>query len=443
MVMKYLMVTVGVVVLIGVGYGLFVNNNNLSPSEPQEQAAGVVRKVDVTPLSFDVSVSSSATGDNWSVITNVQEIKDGTKVKTSTDGRALITNSADIVASLDNNSEMTVSLSQDNRQSKLTLLSGRVWNKIARALEQDEIYEVYTPTMVAAVRGTSFGVSDDPKQSLIVVEGVVVATRRDTITGESLEGTAIEVLPGFTLEDDGTNFVLRLTSPEDRDSWFEENNPTTEVSPQDTAQSTTAPGTPPSPDNQVANSPLDQPINQPVQTESPSTPPAPAPATPTITNVSPRRFDNQIQKDVRISGENLKAVTKVEFNGKPVDFIVTSVGVLVVNASEINDGYRSYDVVLTSPAGVVSRSDAFVTEFQGVNLTINASMFAYTQSQVPYIRVEGSGFDQVDTVLVSNQNTPFTIVSDSVININYPFSPTTVSIELRAGDQSESDTVSP
>ena len=147
------------------------------------------------PLAAEVFLFDHSLSD-WSAITAETPLQDGAQIKTSATGRALVTRDTELVTSINSNSEMTLSLSEDQKSNILKLIAGETWTKITRALEQDEIYEVHTPTMVAAVRGTSFGVSTEPASQIIVTEGTVWASLIDPETGEVDESTTVVVPAG-------------------------------------------------------------------------------------------------------------------------------------------------------------------------------------------------------------------------------------------------------
>lgn len=425
--MKYAYVLVGLILAAIAGWIYFASQTD-QPAPDVTLKETVSKTAAVMPLSADVSLGISET---WNVIATTTTVEDGAKVRTSTDGRAIVSVETDIISSLDNNSEMTIHLSSDKKQSQLAITAGAVWSKVARALEQDEVFEVYTPTMVAAVRGTSFGVSMNPKRSLVVTEGTVWVTRRNPTTAERISTSTIEVMAGNTVEDDGVHFTVRPTRPADKDTWYYLNNP----KPEDT----------------TAVSILDTFVPPVVATPAPaqgSVPasPAPTPAAasgPTISSVSPQRFDPKTIDKVRVSGEHLSEVTEVRLNNKPVEFVVTSVGVVVIDTSEFREGYKAYDLVVTSPSGTATERNAFVLEEEQINLEITSTSFTYDQSQTSYIYVRGPGMGGVDIVLIDNQSTKFEITSDTELRVAYPFLETTKSVEVRADGQSARGTVSP
>lgn len=425
--MKYVLV-VGliVVVVISLFYAFSINNE---PDQAALESIDIVSQFEVTPLSADVSVSSTA--DDWDVITELKRVLSGNTVRTSADGRAIIANDSEIISSLDNNSEIKVNRSSDSKKSNIALLRGRIWSKVSRALEQDEAFEVYTPTMAAAVRGTSFGVSLDSSRSLIVTEGIVFVQRRNPDTGELVANSGIEVSAGNTLEDNGVTFTIRKTTPQDKDTWYENNNSQVETNKIRTLLKTQS-----NPTTTTTSS-------APSSTTTTTTTPTVTNEPPVISSVSPNNFDSRTTSDFRISGSNITSATQVLLNGDPVEFIVTTTELLVVKTTELRDGYDIYDVTVTTPYGSNTMSNAFENKFQGINLTIDEALFLINQSSQSYIMIRGSGMSEVDTVLVEGQVLPFTLVNSTELNVNYDFLEFPTPIEVRAGTQTASGSVSP
>jgi FecR protein len=428
--MKRISIIIGLVVLSALMMWAYFSHqkSNGTPAPTTVNLETPPTTIAVTPLAADVSLLGAAQGV-WNVIASTSNVSDGSKVKTSPDGRAIIAREATIISSLDNNTEVTLNFSSDKKQSHLALTLGRIWSKVGRALEQDEQFEVYTPTMVAAVRGTSFGVSLDPKRSLIVTEGTVWITRRNPQTGEQLASSTIAVPAGNKVEDDGVHFLVRPFTVADKDDWYKQNNP--------------EPGAPP-PKNSIEQFIQTHPVTTPPLSPGaiPATVVSPAPA-PVISSVSPRQFDTTSVTVVRVSGTNLDSVTKVLLNKKPVEFSITNVGVVVISTTEFRDGLGTYDVSLTSPTGTATLNGAFTLRGVTPVIAISRSTFAYDETQTGYIYVYGTNLDSADTVLIAGQSAKFEVVSSSELRVSYARLSASVSVEVRAGTQSVKGTVSP
>lgn len=331
-----------------IGRMVFLQQESTPAPAPVSENKGEVQSatVAVTPLSAEVSLLSGTATTTWNVIASTSDAYDGSHVKTSANGRAIITRESDIISSLDNNSEVTISLSPDKKRSQIVIVAGKIWSKVGRALEQDEQFEVYTPTMVAAVRGTSFGVSLNPKRSLIVAEGTVWISRRDAQTGERVASSTIAVSAGNTVEDNGIDFLVRPILPDDRDEWYTFN--TREV---DAPVYNNIPGS--VSENNTSSSPdVETPVSVPVVTVS----------LPEVSSVSPSSFDPQAVSNVRIIGKNLNGVTQVSLNKKSAEFSITPVGVIVIRTTEFRDGDGSYDLAVISPLKTITLPNAFTVQ---------------------------------------------------------------------------------
>lgn len=186
--------------------------------------APVLFEATLTPLSTDVSVATSSSL-GLVVVDEPATVTDGSKIETSPTGRAIITtDDGEIVTSLDANTSLVLAAPDTEKGTRIELKSGRLWAQVGRSLEVDESYKVYTPTLVAAVRGTSFGVEAGVRPRIIVTEGEVWVGKRSMETGEFIPETDVVVLPGQTVEQIDGEFVTRDTGENDRDTWYYEFN---------------------------------------------------------------------------------------------------------------------------------------------------------------------------------------------------------------------------
>ena len=87
-----------------------------------------------------------------------QVVKVGSVVKTKGDSRAQIVYPNNSVTRLDQNSEATLTLFEKSPSKiKVTVESGRIWNRVAKLLGKEEVFESESETLIASVRGTSYG----------------------------------------------------------------------------------------------------------------------------------------------------------------------------------------------------------------------------------------------------------------------------------------------
>ncbi len=121
-------------------------------------------------------------------VSNETELNKTETIKTDTTGRALIKSGPQLLTSIGESSEVVFNSESDLKETSFDLLVGKLWSRLERALEQDEIYQVYTPTLAAAVRGTAFGAEvGEGIDRIVVTEGVVEVRDRN---GDAVEMVA-------------------------------------------------------------------------------------------------------------------------------------------------------------------------------------------------------------------------------------------------------------
>lgn len=100
----------------------------------------------------------------WQLATEGTELKEGDAVKTGGVGKVVINFYDNSVSRLGPNSEMILensSIKADDPTSEavgVRLLSGRIWSRVLKLLDQSAGFEVRTADTVATVRGTAFDV---------------------------------------------------------------------------------------------------------------------------------------------------------------------------------------------------------------------------------------------------------------------------------------------
>lgn len=194
-----------VLVIVGViGYGLYS-----AKAQAIEEMPLLYENAKLVPLNQSVK-------HNQKVALHETTLQTGDKVHTSQTGRALIQTGPQIITSLGENTSVLFA-TKDGDQKKATFMldSGKLWARLERALEQDEQYEVYTPTLVAAVRGTSFSAEvTEEMERILVAEGVVVVTKR------GVEGEGIEVTAGNQVIVEGDTLRVTPVEQSDQNAWW-------------------------------------------------------------------------------------------------------------------------------------------------------------------------------------------------------------------------------
>jgi len=143
------------------------------------------------------------TGNGWQAAQDGMELKLDYNIKTSAGSSASIALYEGEIVRLGENTE--VSISELTKESvKINQSSGSTWNKITK-ISGIKDYSVETPTTVATVRGTGFGVIISTETNLLVGEGVVNfvygSDKADVNAGEkAVTGGSIDI-SALTAED--------------------------------------------------------------------------------------------------------------------------------------------------------------------------------------------------------------------------------------------------
>ena len=143
------------------------------------------------------------TGNGWIQAQDEMELKLDYKVKTSAGSSASIALYEGEIVRLSENTEVSIS---ELTKSSVTISqsSGSTWNKITK-ISGIKDYGVETPTTVATVRGTGFGVIILTETNLLVDEGIVNfvygSDKADVNAGEkAVTGNSIDI-SALTAED--------------------------------------------------------------------------------------------------------------------------------------------------------------------------------------------------------------------------------------------------
>jgi hypothetical protein len=148
-------------------------------------------------LNIDSGQVQVDTGSGWQAATDGMDLGVNDKVKTL-NGEATIVLHESVIITVEPNSEVAISdLSKDSLQIEQT--EGSTWNKFTGLTGVNEL-SVKTPTTVATVRGTEFGVE---MRGVLVGEGVVEVTG-DGETFLIKAGKKIVIRDGKLVEEDLT-----------------------------------------------------------------------------------------------------------------------------------------------------------------------------------------------------------------------------------------------
>ena len=149
--------------------------------------------VGASPVPAYLSIESGNvqvnTGSGWTTATEGMKLSQDDMVKTGPGSKAVVIFYESAFAELNANTQITIAeLEKD--AVKINQDSGSTWNKVTK-LAGLEDYEVETPTTVATVRGTEFGVND----VVAVADGNVDAKAGEETVSLTI-GEASEVVDG-------------------------------------------------------------------------------------------------------------------------------------------------------------------------------------------------------------------------------------------------------
>ncbi|MEA2701419.1 MAG: FecR protein [Candidatus Parcubacteria bacterium] len=301
---------------------------------PQDEAQKNLDVINVTTLHSDVFIKE---GDaDFRQIGEQATTTGSSTIRTSDTGRALIESSAAHRTLVDYSSEIVLRESAGKR-TKVELLTGAVWSRLAKVFDSGEYYEIKTGNAVAAVRGTSFGMwYSSGMTTLVVLEGSVAFSATDPMTGLAIPGTEVLVDAGqkAVCDEDGKITVTSLTKADYALPWVLFND------------SDESPGAVPAP------MPVDSPQGTPV-----SIPDAPSPVIPTeppanelkISVVSPSNVDEDSDERITVKGSGFGEVAVVRVGSKDVRFEVLRDTAITFYADDISPG--RYDITVIGAGG--------------------------------------------------------------------------------------------
>lgn len=189
---KILLGSVIVLVLVAIAGGYFAYAQTKSPTRAAFLA--------VESGSVEVNL-----GNGWVSAEDGISLALDDKVRTL-DGLASVVLFESVIVSLDENTELSISsLVKDH--PKIRLESGEVWNKFTGLLGVTN-FDIETPTTVATVRGTEYGVSfADEVATVLVAEGVVGVLSE----GEDVEVRKYEIVRKIL----GQSMLVETLTPEE------------------------------------------------------------------------------------------------------------------------------------------------------------------------------------------------------------------------------------
>lgn len=218
--MKYYAgIIIAILILIG-GYFVFTQNSTVTTTKTVK----VTREpIALSMIKKTVYHYASSTKQE---VTEPVAAYEGDEVETLADGRAIMQMVSGTVTTIDYSTKIKIQTHEGDEHTKVGLESGKVWSTVKKVFGKGEYYEIETQNAVAVVRGTSFGVSFDGKQTILeVTEGTVLLVPIDE-NGERLYDRAVLVPAGkkAIVDELGNITVSDLDSADKSREWFRFNN---------------------------------------------------------------------------------------------------------------------------------------------------------------------------------------------------------------------------
>lgn len=227
--MKKVYIFLSVLLLGALAGGLWYIISNLGARPINTQIEGEQSTIPqaslLTVINNNVQKKELAEAEFTEVTTQTATIHEGTQVKTSLTGRAIVESSNQTTTVVDKNSTFTVSEMAENK-TVITLTLGNLWAKVKKVFGKGEYYQVETPNSVATVRGTSFGVFYSGNlTTIIVTENSVALLSIDPETKNSIGqevtvniGQKGTVLTGYPAK------VTNISNSDKKIEWYIFNN---------------------------------------------------------------------------------------------------------------------------------------------------------------------------------------------------------------------------
>jgi len=327
-----------------------VSQGQLSAVATTATATTIKKNLSVTP------VGSEETLD----IPETALVSGGDTLATSDDGRGIVEMEDGSTVVLDYDSSMVIqNLDASATHTGLTLAAGSVWARVKKVFGQGEYVEIKTKNAVAAVRGTSFGLTyrKDGSSVLLVSEGTVALTPRDLVTGEEKKNKTLMVSAGRkgVVSPDGAISVSLMTAADTSSEWFRYNNPEDSTAP--AASVAPAPSPTPTPaTSQTApqTSPTASSENEGnICASFSETGGGAQGSTLALSSVSPSSVSRNSGTTVTLTGEGLVCATTITIGGTVLNgetgFVVVNNTNITFSSSQLPVG--TFDIVIADTLG--------------------------------------------------------------------------------------------
>ena len=262
-------------------------------------------------------------------------LSDSDSVRTGAMGRALLEDE-DFKTVIDHDSELSIA-DVALAQAKLDLNSGSVWLRVEKVFGKGEGVEVNTPNAVAAVRGTSFGVSyANGTTTLIVTTGTVAFSSHVNPDMEIPVSAGHKAIIG----PDGKIKVFLLSPIDKITEWFRYNNP--DANSNDKPKDTSSP-------NPVSPVTVTTSTTTTTSTVQATATPASSPALSAsihIDAVSPGKMPPEQQALLKIYGSGFKTAKRLFIGSTKFDFSIIDDGTISTTVFGLAAG--TYDIKISN-----------------------------------------------------------------------------------------------
>lgn len=219
-------ISVVVLLIISGGAFIFSQKPKVEPiPSPQTEVLGITTAPEPEPKTTleiiiePVFVKSPGEAEAVPAVHN-QEVVTGTTISTGKGGRAQVLFANNSVTRLDENSEIVIEKdTKDPSNILIKLKKNRIWSRIAKVVGLAS-FETESPSVLASVRGTSYGHE-------ITANGDKITTTKGTVTGECVENPKAQLTEKGTK----TNFNCKnnkiknepISQKDKEDEWFKFN----------------------------------------------------------------------------------------------------------------------------------------------------------------------------------------------------------------------------
>lgn len=210
-------ISLSLLVLVGVSSAGAYTRFASSTSKQSEASNAPVPTIKIEIFTGAIFVTPQDSTET--VATNNQAIAVGSTIRTNETGRGQVVFSTGTVVRVDHVSSFTITEADVTpQQTVIGINNGRVWSRVTKLLGK-ESFETQTPTVVATVRGTSYGhgILADGRNKLQATKRAVMVTCRN-----NTQGGLITPQTKFFLDckDGSPSTIEQFDETDTQDEWY-------------------------------------------------------------------------------------------------------------------------------------------------------------------------------------------------------------------------------